>query len=39
MKERLLRLLHADASFSEDRETALYEFGLSRKKHYIEFII
>lgn len=32
-------MLHADASFSEDRETALYEFGLSREKHYDVLVV
>lgn len=34
MKERMVQLLNADASFSEDKDIAMSEFGLSRDKHY-----
>ena len=34
MKARLKQMLRADNSFSENRDIAMYEFGLSREKHY-----
>ena len=39
MKERLLQLLSADNSFSEDKDIAMYEFGLSRAKHYDVLVV
>lgn len=39
MKARLMQLLSADASYTEDREIAMYEFGLSRDKHYDVLVV
>lgn len=39
MKDRMRQLLNADASFSEDKEIAMYEFGLSREKHYDVLVV
>lgn len=39
MKERLIRLLNADSSFAESRDIAMYEFGLSREKHYDVLVV
>ncbi len=39
MKERLKQMLSADNSFSENRDIAMYEFGLSRDKHYDVLVV
>lgn len=39
MKERLKQLLNADRSFSENKDIALFEFGLSRDKCYDVLVI
>lgn len=39
MKERLIQLLSADNSFAEDKDIAMYEFGLSRDKHYDVLVV
>lgn len=39
MKERLNQLLNADKSFSENKDIAMYEFGLSREKHYDVLVV
>lgn len=39
MKERMIRLLSTDASFAENRDIAMYEFGLSRDKHYDVLVV
>ena len=39
MKARLKEMLSADNSFSENKDIAMYEFGLSRDKHYDVLVI
>lgn len=39
MKERLVQLLSADQSMTETAEMAMYEFGLSRDKHYDVLVV
>lgn len=39
MKERLKKMLTADQSFSDNPDIALYEFGLSRNKHYDVLVV
>lgn len=39
MKARLIQLLNADNSFAENRDIAMYEFGLSRDKHYDVLVV
>ena len=39
MKERMIQLLSADTSFTEDKDIAMYEFGLSRDKHYDVLVV
>ena len=39
MKERLIQLLSADNSFAENRDIAMFEFGLSREKHYDVLVV
>lgn len=39
MKERMLQLLGGDPSFAEEKDTAMYEFGLSRDKHYDVLVV
>ena len=39
MKARLIQLLSADNSFAENRDIAMYEFGLSRDKHYDVLVV
>ena len=39
MKARLIQMLGADASFSKNKDIAMYEFGLSREKHYDVLVV
>lgn len=39
MKARMIRLLNADNSFAENKDIAMYEFGLSRDKHYDVLVV
>ena len=39
MKERLIQLLSADNSFAENRDIAMFEFGLSREKRYDVLVV
>ena len=39
MKARMIRLLSADNSFAENKDIAMYEFGLSRDKHYDVLVV
>lgn len=39
MKERMLQLLYADASYGRNPNLAMYEFGLSREKHYNVLVV
>lgn len=39
MKERMLQLLGGDPSWAEEKDTAMYEFGLSRDKHYDVLVV
>lgn len=39
MKERMLQLLNADASYSRDKDIAMCEFGLSTEKHYDVLVV
>lgn len=39
MKERLIQILNADKSISESANMAMYEFGLSREKHYDVLVV
>lgn len=39
MKERMIQLLNADASYSKDKDIAMYEFGLSTEKHYDVLVV
>ena len=39
MKERLVQLLNADKSCANSRDIAMYEFGLSRDKHYDVLVV
>lgn len=39
MKDRLIQLLSADKSMAETADMAMYEFGLSRDKHYDVLVV
>ncbi len=39
MKERMLRLLNADVSYSREKDIAMCEFGLSTQKHYDVLVV
>lgn len=39
MKTRLIELLNADKSMAETADMAMYEFGLSRDKHYDVLVV
>lgn len=39
MKARMFQLLSADNSIAENRDIAMYEFGLSREKHYDVLVV
>ena len=39
VKARLKQMLSADNSFSENKDIAMYEFGLSRDKHYDVLVV
>lgn len=39
MKERMIQILNADKSISESTNMAMYEFGLSREKHYDVLVV
>ncbi len=39
MKKRLIQLLNADKSLAETLDMAMYEFGLSRDKHYDVLVV
>lgn len=39
MKDRLLKLLNAAKAFGVNEETAMYEFGLFKDKHYDVLVV
>ena len=39
MKQRLIQMLSADKSFTENKDIAMCEFGLSREKHYDVLVV